>query len=207
MRETGTKFRPRLAPLFAGVPKGQFPCIAIDPPWHHETYSDKGRGRSARYRTLTLAELEALPVGDYATADSFLLLWITGPFLALGAHLPLMRAWGFEPSAMGFVWLKSTRAARWGAPVHSPRSWKMGLGKTTRQNAEFVILGRRGKPKRLSAGVRQEIIAPARQHSRKPELFYERAEAFAPGPRLDIFGRQKREGWTVIGDQANLFKE
>lgn len=205
MREV-THRRPRLA-LFAGVPKGKFACIAVDPPWLHQTWSENGRGRSPRYRTMTLEALRALPIGDYASPDAFLLLWITGPFLAEGVHIELMRAWGFTPSAMAFVWLKTTRAARWGAPIHSPRSWKMGMGKTTRQNAEFVILGRRGKPRRLSAGVRQEIIAPAREHSRKPELFYERAEAFAAGPRLDVFGRQKRQGWTVVGDQANLFKE
>ena len=35
-----------------------------------------------------------------------------GALLAVGAHVPVMRAWGFEPTAIGLTWvkLKSQRA-------------------------------------------------------------------------------------------------
>ena len=53
--------------------------------------------------------------------------------------------------------------------------------------------------------MREIIIAPMREHSRKPDEFYRRAEMFCAGPRLDLFGRQSRSGWTVWGDQSTLF--
>ena len=183
--------------------------MAIDVPWDHLTWSDKGRGRSAKYDTMSLAEIEALPVGDYAAPDAFLFFWITGPFLAIGAHVPIMQRYGFKVSSIQHVWIKPTAKAFYQGHLFgfmdNPRAFKMGMGKTSRQNAEFVVLGRRGDPKRLSAGVRQEIVEPAREHSRKPELFYERVEAFCAGPRIDIFGRTRRAGWTVVGNEADRF--
>ena len=58
-----------------------------------------------------------------------------------------------------------------------------------------------GKPKRLSAAVRQLIVAPRREHSRKPDEQYERIEALCPGPRLELFARHRRPGWTAWGNQ------
>ena len=83
--------------------------------------------------------------------------------------------------------------------------FKMGLGYTSRQNAEFVVLGRRGDPPRKSASVRQIMVEPAREHSRKPEKFYQNAETYAAGPRLELFGRQQRPGWTVRGNESDKF--
>jgi N6-adenosine-specific RNA methylase IME4 len=54
-------------------------------------------------------------------------------------------------------------------------------------------------------GVREIIVVPAREHSRKPVQFYERVEAFCSGPRLELFGRESRVGWTVYGDEATKF--
>src|SRR6516162_3814700 len=81
------------------------------------------------------------------------------------------------------------------------------LGLTTRKNCEFVVLGRRGKPKRLAADVLETIVAPIREHSPKPEEVYARIERFCAGPRLDLFGRCQRPGWTVYGDETLKFEE
>ena len=78
------------------------------------------------------------------------------------------------------------------------------MGKTTRQNAEFVVFGRRGKPARHSRAVHQLLIEGRREHSRKPEDFYVAAERYA-GPearRLELFARQSRPGWTAWGNEA-----
>lgn len=195
--------------LFRGLRRGHFGCLVIDLPWRHATWSDKGRGRSAKYDTMSLEECAALPVGDYAAGDAFLHFWITGPFLAIGAHVPIIKAYGFELSSIQHVWIKATRKAfeqgHLFGFMDDPKAFKMGMGKTSRQNCEYVVLGRRGSPRRLSAAVRQEIVEPAREHSRKPELFYRRVEEFCAGPRLDIFGRQRRAGWTVVGNEADKF--
>jgi hypothetical protein len=114
-----------------------------------------------------------------------------------------MDAWGFRYSSVAFTWVKTNPKA----PVLflDHRSFHIGLGHTTRKNAEFCLLGRRGSPKRLSKAVRELIIAPRREHSRKPEEAYARIEQFCAGPRLELFGRQTRLGWEVWGNEATKF--
>jgi len=133
------------------------------------------------------------------------MLWITGPMIVQGAHLPLMRAWGFEPSALLFVWLKAKRGAADAFLPLDQSLFAMGLGYTSRQNAELVILGRRGNPQRLRKDIHQLIIAPRREHSRKPDEFYDRARAYAAGPYLELFGREIRPAWTTWGDEREKF--
>jgi N6-adenosine-specific RNA methylase IME4 len=83
----------------------------------------------------------------------------------------------------------------------------MGLGYWTRANTEVCLLATRGKPKRLNAGVRQAIIAPRREHSRKPDCVHERIERLVAGPYVELFARQRRQGWDVWGHQVGKFAE
>lgn len=196
-------------------PDGPFDVIAADPPWTHKAWSDRGLGRSParHYRVQTLEWICGLPVEFSAAKNAHLFLWITGPHMARGDHLVVLNAWGFKPSSIAFVWGKPNRASAQGSMfVQAPltdRDFFMGMGKTTRQNAEFVVLGRRGKPKRHSAAVRQLIIEERREHSRKPEDFYRKVDTYV-GPdarKLDLFPRARREGWEAWGDQVDLFNE
>jgi N6-adenosine-specific RNA methylase IME4 len=120
-----------------------------------------------------------------------------------------MRALGFEFSGKAFTWFKTLPSLARGPRLISSDAIEamlpMGNGKTTRKNSESCWLGRCGKPRILSHGVREIIVAPRREHSRKPDEFYRRVEQFCPGPRLDLFGRQSRPGWVVYGDQARKF--
>ena len=192
--------------LLDGLPLQHFRCIAVDPPWLFKSNSRSKPGRNARrhYDCMTVGEIAALPVGEIAAADSALFLWITGPMLVIGAHLPIMKAWGFKPSGMGFVWVKLNPRA---ASLFILRSdFSMGGGFTTRKNAEFCLIGKRGRSVRRDAGVHEIIVEARREHSRKPEEFYDKIERYADGPRLDLFGRQERPGWTVRGDEVGKFK-
>ena len=119
-------------------------AILADPPCPHDTYSPKGEGRSACQHYLgrmTLAEIMAYPVNDMAAADSFLFLWVTSP--QLPNVFAVITAWGFEYSSTAFCWVK---------PNKTKPGWARGGGHTTRKNIELCLLGRRGNPKRLSAG-------------------------------------------------------
>ncbi len=82
----------------------------------------------------------------------------------------------------------------------------MGGGYGTRHNAEHCWLGRRGKPQRKSKGVRELIIAPVREHSRKPDEIYMRAEALSDGPYVELFARQQWPNWICIGDELQKFQ-
>ena len=110
-----------------------------------------------------------------------------------------------EPTAIGFTWVKLNRNA---PELFIQRSdLVVGPGLTTRKNAEFVILGRRGCPKRLAMDVHEVILAPIREHSRKPAEAYSRIERYCAGPRLELFARELRPGWTTWGDEATRFDQ
>lgn len=196
---------------FSSFPDGPFDVIAADPPWKHVAWSVNGVGRSPEkhYKVQPLDWICSLPVEFAAAKDCHLFLWITGPHLVQGDHVRVMEAWGFKPSSMGFVWLKPTQKMLNGRffAAASARDFVMGLGHTTRQNAEFVVLGRRGKPKRHSKKVHQLLLEPRREHSRKPEDFYRAVNEYvAPDARkLEMFGRTPRPGWTLWGDEVGKF--
>lgn len=139
------------------------------------------------------AEIIALPVKDVAASDSVLFLWACWP--TLKQALRIIDAWGFQYKTCAFSWLKVNKDG-------SPFS---GLGYWTRANSEMCLLATRGKPKRLAADVAQGILAPRREHSRKPDCTHERIERLVAGPRLELFGRQSRPGWTVWGNEATKF--
>lgn len=191
---------------FANLRK-DYRVIAADPPWQFKSNSAAKPGRNAmrHYDCMSMESINALPVAEIAADDAILFLWITGPFMAIGAHLALMKAWGFKPSGMGFVWIKLNPKA---ASLFVLRSdLAMGGGFTTRKNAEFCLIGKRGKSVRQSASVHEVIIDPRRQHSRKPDEFYTRAQEYSTGPYLEMFARQSRPGWDVWGNQSDKFDE
>lgn len=189
------------------IPPGGFRVIAADPPSSYKVFSDKGKGRSpeAHYGCMKQDDIAAMPVKQLAAKDCHLFLWVTGPFLVTGKHLPIMRAWGFEPSTDVFVWLKCNKGALAAPAMLSVDLFVKGMGYTTRKNAEYVVLGRRGSPRRNTKAMHQLIIAPRREHSRKPDEFFDRVEEYCDGPRLELFSRQSRPGWTAWGNEYAKF--
>lgn len=181
--------------------------IAADPPWKFKSNSAAKPGRNAmgHYACMSLADIAALPVASIAAPNAMLLLWITGPFMAIGAHLALMKAWGFKPSGMGFVWIKLNPKAP--QLFFMEQDLATGGGFTTRKNAEFCVIGKKGRSVRQDAGIHEVIIEPRRQHSRKPDKFYSRAEQYSEGPRIEMFARESRKNWDSWGNQATKFDE
>lgn len=193
--------------FFAGLRRNGYPVIIADPPWIFGTRSVRGKGRSAdrHYPTMELADIARLPVQDLAGDDCHLFLWITGALLAIGAHVPVMTAWGFKPSSLAFVWLK-TKSAR---EVERAETWDdvffTGMGFTTRQNAEAVILGRKGNARRVDRTIRQVVISPRREHSRKPDLVRNRIERYCGNTGVELFARSRAPGWDAFGNEIDKF--
>jgi N6-adenosine-specific RNA methylase IME4 len=161
-------------------------AIYADPPWQFQTWSDRGRGRSAErhYRTMTDGDIARMPVSSIAKRDALLFLWSSGPVLIRSINL--LRAWGFTYSTVVFVWDKETT----------------GLGYWTRSNCEFVLLGKRGAPKRNGKDVLQLVKARRGAHSVKPTEVSRRIERLCDGPYLELFARRERKGWDVWGDEV-----
>lgn len=191
--------------MLDGLPKKHFRCVVADPAWRFKSNSvaKPGRNPMRHYKCMSLGEIAALPVGDVVADDAALFLWITGPFLAIGAHIPIMKAWGFKPSGMGFVWIKLNLHAASLFFIKSDLFF--GGGFTTRKNAEFCLIGKRGRSVRRDAGVSEIIVEARREHSRKPEESYSRIERYSSGPYLELFGRQERPNWIVRGDEVGKF--
>lgn len=206
---------------------GQYGAILADPPWHFSTWSARGRDRCPdgpvtnehgydvrgrnnsplrHYATMSLQDIEALPVGECAARDALLMLWVVDPLLPRAIEIGT--AWGFEYKTVGFYWAKtrrvtSRRGERFDDPVR--RAFPMGTGYWTRANPEACLLFTRGKPKRMSAGVAKLIVSPRREHSRKPDEQYERIEALVAGPYAELFARQSRPGWDTWGNEVGKF--
>ena len=209
-RPPGAQIPPVTDDPFAGLARRHYPCILADPPWHHKTQSPKGeqsnRHPLRHYPTMTLEAIKALPVGDLAARDAHLFLWTTGPHLEVAFQV--MAAWGFRYSSLAFVWVKRKKSAGddHDAPLFMDRrDLFTGMGYTTRQNAELVLLGRRGRPVRLSKAIHQVIVAPRQEHSRKPAESHARIERYCAGPRLELFARASLPGWDCWGNDVNRF--
>jgi N6-adenosine-specific RNA methylase IME4 len=179
--------------------------IYADPPWTFATYSRKGKGRSpeAYYDCLSVEDIAALPVREWAAKDCVLFLWATDPLLERA--FAVIRAWGFTYKTVGFYWAKLNKSGP--RLVYDDRSFFTGLGFWTRANPEPCLLATRGHPRRRSAGVKRLVISPRREHSRKPEEVYERIEALCEGPYLEMFARSSRPGWDSWGLETGAFGE
>jgi N6-adenosine-specific RNA methylase IME4 len=196
---------------FADLPKNHFGAILADPPWKFYNWSrrpwwertDKNTSRAVErhYETAATSDLAALPISGLAALDSVLFLWACWP--TLRDAWEIIGAWGFEYKTCAFDWVKADNTQPHFFQDEIPA--QIGMGYWTRANSEPCLLATRGKPKRLNADVRQGIIAPRREHSRKPDGIHERIERLVAGPYLELFGRQTRPGWTCWGNEVNKF--
>ena len=186
---------------FKGAKRNGYACLYCDPPWFFRTRTDFVSDRDARihYPVMGADAIARLPVADLAAPDAHLFLWVTGPVLE--QSFAVIKAWGFRYSGVGFTWIKTKR--KHVGPV-TPADLHVGLGFTTRKNAEFCLLARRGNAKRLAKDVREVILSPLREHSRKPDEAYERIERYCAGPRVELFARAQRPGWAVYGNDPAL---
>jgi N6-adenosine-specific RNA methylase IME4 len=184
-----------------------FGTIIADPPWEYVTTtrtrksgpsenSDKLSGYSdMEYRPLSTDDLCGLDVKSLAAEDSVLLLWTTFPHIP--AALNVIDTWGYK-YVTGLGWAKT---------IKDGSRLSYGVGYWFRGCIELVLVGKRGKSYRTNerGGYLSEEavhVSPPLGHSIKPDFLHEIAEKHFPGPRLEMFGRRSREGWTVIGNGA-----
>lgn len=170
----------------APSPSGRYRAVVIDPPWAPEVSGDyQGpNGKVAPvYETWPLERIERLPLDDLAwPGDCYLFLWVTNATLPAG--LSLLEAWGFEYQKK-LVWVKD----------------RPGTGRYFAGQHEDVLFATRGA--RLPAKLVPDVIHGARgRHSEKPEEFYDLVDLIAPGPKLEMFARRRREGWSSWGAEV-----
>lgn len=167
------------------LPDGSYRVLVADPPWQYGNQSYRSGNRGAvDYPTMELSELKELDVP--AADDSVLWLWTTNAFM--GEAHELLDAWGFEQKTI-LTWVKE----------------RMGVGHWLRNQTEHCLLATRGNPTVDLEDQTTYLKAPRREHSRKPDEFYELVESLCPGSKYELFARQAREGWEAFGDETTKF--
>lgn len=185
------------ADLLARTAGRSFATILADPPWQFQNRTGKmapEHKRLNRYGTMVLDDILALPVNQLATDTAHLYLWVPNALLPEG--LRVLEAWGFQYKS-NLVWHKVRKD---GGPDGR------GVGFYFRNTTELVLFGVKGKNARTLPPGRSQvniIRSMKREHSRKPDEMYEIVEACSPGPRLELFARGSRPGWTTWGNQAD----
>lgn len=194
---------------FGDMRRGAYGAILADPPWAFRTFSGTNvtphRCAEDHYRTMSASDLRALPVHELAARDCALFMWIVDSHVE--EAIELGRAWGFTPKTIAFIWLKEGVNGRQLDIFDGESDPIMSMGYWTRKQSEQCLLFTRGKPKRLSKGVRQVIRDRRREHSRKPDETFTRIEQLVGGPYAELFARQQRPGWDVWGNQTQKFGE
>jgi N6-adenosine-specific RNA methylase IME4 len=171
---------------------GKYQVIYADPAWSYRDKASAGkRGAAYKYMVTDTASICRLEVREIAAANSACFMWATFPMLA--DALQVMEAWGFEYKSAAFVWVKTNKKSD---------ADFFGMGNWTRANAEVCLLGIRGRPKRISASVRQVIRRPIMRHSEKPPEIRDRIVALMGNvPRVELFARTRTPGRDVWGNE------
>ena len=185
--------------------------IMADPPWHHKEWSARGNKRKTaqhHYQTQPLEWIHRLPLDAIAADDCLLWLWATAALLP--AALGVVESWGFTYKTSG-VWVKRTVTGK----------IANGTGRRLMTCHEPYLLATRGNPK-VSKVIRSVLLtdeaqlggledigitieAVRREHSRKPDEAFAAAAQCVDGPRVELFGREQRDGWIVWGNETEKF--
>lgn len=184
----------------------KYSVIYADPPWKIKTgrplngykmengkqlfVATSNKSRDTEYPSMNIDEIKNLQVKDVTADDAHLYLWVTN------AHLPyvfeIIKNWGFKYSTT-IVWAKNRMGS--------------GLGGTFKINTEYLLFCTKGKLKALKTNdstwhnVKRTYENGYPKHSKKPIYFYELIESTSPGDKLELFARQKRDGWDIWGNE------
>jgi len=166
----------------------KYKTILADPPWKEDGGS---RGAQHHYPLMRTTEIIALKkmVDDIADVDCHLYLWVTNRFLEDG--LRVIKEWGFRYIQL-LIWIKPS----------------IGIGQYFRGASEPCLFAARGKAlfKNRDNGIGisdTPTIFYARKsgHSKKPQMFYSIIEKVSFPPFMELFARQRREGWDAWGNE------
>lgn len=166
----------------------RYRTIVADPPWdvmRGPEWSSNGKSRPLTYPTMSVEEIAALPVRDFADKRAHLYIWTINAYVE--DTYEIARHWGFRPSTL-LTWCKAPNG--------------IGLGGTYSLTTEHVLFCRRGV---LPAAKRIDSTWwewKRGAHSAKPDRFLDQVEEVSPGPYLEMFARRNRLGWDTWGNEA-----
>lgn len=173
----------------------KYNIIYADPAWSYSVSSSVagGRGQNTSYRCLRPVEIYDMPIESISADDSVLFLWATFPMLPEAIYC--MKAWGFFYKTNAFTWVKKNKKS--GTNF-------FGMGQWTRRNTEICLLGTKGNISPISHSISELVESPIEEHSKKPDIIKQLiVELCGDLPRIELFARNKTEGWDVWGDEVS----
>jgi site-specific DNA-methyltransferase (adenine-specific) len=172
----------------------KYQIIYADPPW---TYEKTGGVKNSRgmakqfYNTMSLEDIQNLPVNGIADTSCALFLWATYP--KMPDALKVVSSWGFDYFGLGFEWIKKTKNGK----------DFFGMGYWTRANSEPLLMGFKGKMKPLRHDIRQIVEYQIDTHSKKPGIIRDKIVGLVGDlPRIELFAREKVVGWDCWGNEV-----
>lgn len=200
-------------------------ALVADPPWEFDMKKTGGgfdSGASSKYSTLSLDQIKAFPLPTFEK-NAILFLWRVSSMVE--EAYAVCRAWGFVPKTE-IVWFKGSKKDLVIDPnvelTDEEIKLHMGMGTLTRGAHETCIVATRGTFKVQNRGVRSVFFAPAQEHSRKPDVFYDLVEKLVWGGSLEradeeslsvqrrlreqrtiveLFARRERPAWDCYGNE------
>ncbi len=171
------------------IPDKLYRTIIVDPPWPMEKIVREARPNQFDfdYPVMGIDEIKTLSINNMAVSDGcHLYLWTTQKFLPIA--FDVLEAWGVNYQCL-LTWVKNVG--------FTPFSWMY--------STEHCLFGHIGSLPLLKMGMRLDFQAKVREHSRKPDEFYDLVRLASPESRLDMFSREKREGFDRWGDDVDKF--
>lgn len=185
----------------------KYQVIYADPPWQqnagpkiggYKTIDGKqvwncsnSTSQKQKYQTMSVEDIAKMPIKNICADNAHLYLWVTNKYLLQSSKV--IKEWGFTYSTC-ITWKKKRMGG--------------GLGGAIRITHEHLLFCRRGKLKTIGI-IGESVIDAKRPYvngypcgSKKPELFAKLIESISPGPYIELFARNRREGWDVWGDEV-----
>ncbi len=174
--------------------KKRYDIIYADPPWKYSSkqYQDNNRPfKKISYTTMNLKQIINLPIEKISSDNSVLFIWVTDSHLQEG--LKVINGWGFKYKTVAFKWLKKYHT---GNICVNYAPW-------TLKSIELCLLGVRGKPRKIKNNIKEFVFENRIKHSKKPDEVANRiVQLMGDLPRIELFARNKREGWDVFGNEV-----
>lgn len=174
----------------------KYNIVYADPAWSFNNKKTGGSlksGASSHYKTMGVDEMCKMNIPAITQKDCVLFMWwvASQPEEAI----KLVKALGFTIKTMtAFNWVKTTKHGK----------FDFGMGFWTRVGSEMCLVAIKGKPKRISARIRSVTMAQKLQHSKKPDIFRDKiVQLMGDVPRVELFAREKYDGWDSMGDEIN----
>jgi len=166
----------------------KYKIILADPPWSYRfgrVGSEYKHGSAAKYETMSIDELCLLNVNDITDKDSVLFLWSTTPMLP--DAFKVLDSWGFV----------------YKTAIYWRKIMSLGMGFWFRGQVEVCLMGVKGSVKAFHSQKPNFIQSKVRKHSQKPDALYSIIEALDLEPKIELFARQRREGWDAYGESLH----